>query len=64
MLVTIHCYGNDDEDNMEVIITPGLQANCTTTYVADPSEQRALYDRLESISNNIKINDNGVVEEQ
>lgn len=64
MLVTIHCYGNNDEDNMEVVITPGLQANCTTTYVSDPTEQRALYDRLESISSNIEIDDNGIVKEK
>ncbi len=64
MLVTLHCYGNDNEDNMDVIITPALQTNCTTQYVSDYSEQRELYDRLEAISVKIEIDDNGIVRNQ
>ena len=62
MLVTLHCYGDNDEDHMEVLITPALQANCTTTYVADSKDQRALYDRLEDISVNVEISNDGKVE--
>ena len=62
MLLTIHCYGNNDEDNMEVLITPALQANCTTTYVSDADDQRALFDRLEDISVNVQIDNDGKVE--
>lgn len=61
MLVTIHCYGDDDNSNMEVLITPALQSNCKTTYVSDPADQRKLYDYLESISINVDIDDEGKV---
>ena len=61
MLITLHCYGDNDEENMDVIITPALQANCTTQYVADGAKQRELYDRLEDISVNIEIDYNGIV---
>jgi len=64
MLVSVHCYGNDEESNMEVIITPALQKNCKTTYISDSAEQRKLYDRLESISNNVVIDDSGKVSEK
>lgn len=64
MLVTVHCYGNDSESNMEVIITPALQKNCKTTYISDSAEQRKLFDRLESISNNVVIDDSGKVSEK
>ena len=63
MLVTVHCYGNDSQSNMEVIITPALQKNCKTTYVSDSAEQRKLYDRLESISRNVSIDDSGKLTE-
>ena len=42
-------------------ITPALQANCTTVGLTDPSQQRAFYDRLEAISVNVSIDDNGYV---
>ena len=61
MLVNIHCFGNDEEDHMEVIITPGLQSNFKTTYVSDPEDQRKLYDRLEDISLGVEIGDDGKV---
>lgn len=62
MLINLHCYGNDDEQHMDVIITPGLQTGCTTQYVKDAVEQRALYDRLEDISVNVDIDDEGKIE--
>lgn len=64
MLIKVHCYGNDEEHNMDVIIVPALQKNCKTTYVSDLSEQRKLYDRLESISKNAVIDDSGKVSEK
>ena len=64
MLITLHCYGDNDEENMDVIITPALQANCTTQYVADGAKQRQLYDRLESISVNAQISDDGIVTQE
>ncbi|SFO64212.1 poly-gamma-glutamate synthesis protein (capsule biosynthesis protein) [Pseudobutyrivibrio sp. JW11] len=64
MLITLHCYGDNDEENMDVIITPALQANCTTQYVADGAKQRQLYDRLESISVNAQISDDGIITQE
>ena len=64
MLINVHCYGNDEEDHMEVIITPALQHDCTTTYVSDASKQRALYDRLQKISKNVYIDNAGKVLEK
>lgn len=63
MLVTVHCYGDNENSNMELEITPALQANCKTTYVSDPAGQRKLYDYLESISINVEIDDDGIVKE-
>lgn len=64
MLITVHCYGNDNEEHLEVIITPALQKNCKTAYVSDAAEQRKLYDRLEAISINAVIDDSGKVTEK
>ncbi len=64
MLVTVHCYGNDEENNIDLIITPALQKNCRTSYVSDSAEQRKLYDRLEAISVNAVIDDSGKVTEK
>ena len=64
MLVTLHCYGDNDEDNMDVIITPALQTNCTTLSVGDKEKHQELYNRLEAISVNVEIDDNGVVRGQ
>ena len=61
MLVNIHCFGNDEEDHLEVIITPGLQSNFKTSYVSNPEDQRKLYDRLEDISFGVEIDDDGKV---
>lgn len=63
MLVNLHCYGNNDESHMEVKIIPALQSNCRTTYVSDSEAQRQLYDRLENISVNVEIDNEGVVRE-
>lgn len=64
MLVTLHCFGNDTQSNIEVIITPALQKGCRTSCVSDSAGQRKLYDRLESISNNVVIDDSGKVSEK
>ena len=63
MLVTLHIYGDDSSSNLEVQITPALQSNCTTSYVSDSTDQRKLYDYLESISINVDIDDTGIVTE-
>lgn len=64
MLIAVHCYGNNDEQHLEITVIPALQKNCTTTYVSDSAEQRKLYNRLESISKNAVIDDSGKVTEK
>ncbi len=61
MLITLHFYGEGNENNMDVIITPAIQQNCVTSYVEDAESQRALYDRLEEISINVEIDDRGIL---
>lgn len=61
MLISLHCYGDDTSDNIEVEIIPALQENCRTKYVSDPQAQRVLYDYLESISRGVYIEDDGRV---
>jgi poly-gamma-glutamate synthesis protein (capsule biosynthesis protein) len=64
MLISVHCYGNSEEQHLDVNVIPALQKNCTTTYVSDSGEQRQLYDRLESISKNAVIDDSGKITEK
>ena len=64
MLITLHCYGNNEEDHMDVYIIPALQKDLTTSYVSDQAKQRKLYDRLESISVNAVIDNDGKVSEK
>lgn len=61
MLISLHCYGDDTSDNIEVEIIPALQENCRTSYVSDPQAQRVLYDYLEGISRGVYIEDDGRV---
>lgn len=61
MLITLHCYGDSDSDDMDVVITPALQEGCQTRIVSDSRKQRELYDYLESISIDVRIDDAGRV---
>ncbi len=63
MLVTLHCYGNNDEQNMDVIITPAIQSGCQTKYISDEEQQEKFYNRLESISINVEIDENGILKD-
>ncbi len=62
MLVQLHFYGDDDEQNLEVQIVPALQANAATTILTDEEERREFFDRMERISIRIEITDEGIVE--
>lgn len=64
MLINLRFYGNDEEEHLEVQVIPALQENYVTSYVSEPTEQRALYDRLEEISVNVEISDEGMVKEK
>lgn len=61
MLVTLHIYGDDTESRLDVSITPALQAGCATRAV-EGEEARALFDRLEEISIDVRIGDDGSVQ--
>ena len=63
MLISVHCYGDDNEKHLEVSVVPALQKGCKTAYVSDAAGQRALFDRLESISKNVSIDDSGKLTE-
>ena len=47
----------------EMSFTPCLQSDYQTQYLTDTDEQRNLYDRLEALSPNISVDDNGVITE-
>ncbi len=42
---------------------PAVQAGYRTVYASEESEQRRIYDFLESISVNVEISDDGIVSE-
>lgn len=47
----------------EMSFTPCLQSESKTQYLTDTDEQRNLYDRLEALSPNISVDNNGVITE-
>lgn len=63
MLLQLHFTGNDEAGSLELTVIPAVQAAYCTTYAADASEQRRIYDFLESISVNVEIADDGTVQE-
>lgn len=48
----------------EMSFTPCLQSDSKTQYLTDTEEQRNLYDRLEALSPNISVDNNGVITEE
>lgn len=63
MLLDLHFYGNDEEQNLEVKVIPAVQSNYTTTYADTVEEQERIYAFLEDISVNVEIDDEGIVRE-
>lgn len=63
MLVQLHFSGDDTETQLSVQVIPAVQAEYKTTYASEESEQRRIYDFLESISVNVDILDDGTVVE-
>lgn len=64
MLLDLHFFGSDEEQNLEVKVIPGVQSNYTTTYAGSTEEQERIYTFLEDISVNVEISEEGVVTEQ
>lgn len=63
MLVQLHFSGDDTEKQLTVQVIPAVQDGYKTTYASEESEQRRIYDFLESISVNANILDDGTVVE-
>lgn len=61
MLVKLHFYGNETEQQLEVQIVPALQKNATTTIITDSAEKEAFFERLEEISDQVEITSEGIV---
>ena len=61
MLLLLHFSGDDSETQLTVQVIPAVQSGCRTTYASEFSEQRRIYDFLESISVNVEISDEGIV---
>ena len=61
MLLQLHFYGDDENQQLEVKVIPAVQSNCTTTGVTEKQEQRRIFDFLEEISINVAITKDGVV---
>lgn len=62
MLVDLHFTGDDQRSQLEVQIIPAVQKEYRTTAV-NGDEARRIYDFLEKISMNVKIDDFGIVSE-
>lgn len=62
MLVDLHFTGDDQRSQLEVQIIPAVQKEYRTTAV-NGEEARRIYDFLEKISTDIKIDDFGIVSE-
>ena len=63
MLVQLHFSGDDTQSQLTVQVVPAVQAEYRTIYAGELSEQRRIYDFLESISINVQISDQGIVTE-
>lgn len=61
MLVKLHFYGDENEQQLEAQIVPALQANATTTIIIDKEEKEAFFVRMEGISEHIEITSEGFV---
>lgn len=63
MLLQLHFSGDEETSGLTVQVIPAVQAGYRTTYAAEETEQRRIYDFLEEISVNVKISDEGMVSE-
>lgn len=64
MLVQLHFYGDDHNNNLEVTVVPAIQSDATTQIVTNKKEKDRIFSFLEDISINIEIDENGSVYEK
>ena len=61
MLLQLEITGNDTESHVGVRVIPAVQKGYCTQYAEDETQQRRIFDYLESISENIQILEDGSV---
>lgn len=61
VLLQLHFYGDDVNQQLEVKLVPAIQSGFCTTGVTEKEEQRRIFDFLEEISINVVITKDGVV---
>lgn len=61
MLLDLHFYGDDQEQNLEVRVIPAVQRDLTTKYADTAEEQERIYSFLEEISIDVEISEEGIV---
>ena len=64
MLIDLHFYGDDDQQQLEVQVIPAIQSGHRTTIVKEAEEQERVYSLLEDISINVEIDFEGRVLEK
>ena len=64
MLIDLHFYGDDDQQQLEVQVIPAIQSGHRTTIVKEAEEQERIYSFLEDISINVEIDFEGRVLEK
>lgn len=63
MLIELHFFGNDEEQNLEVKMIPAIQTRAMTNWV-DETERERIFEFMESISVNVEIDEEGIVRER
>ena len=64
MLLQLHFSGDDAGTELTVQVIPAVQSGCRTVYAAEETEQRRIFEFLESISVNVEIGEDGTVTER
>lgn len=64
MLINIHFYGSDTEQNVDVQVIPAIQSHMETYGVTGTEDEERIYQFLEDISINVEIDENGYVKEK
>ena len=54
MLVKLHFYGNENEQQLEAQIVPALQKNATTTIITDEVEKEAFFEKWKGFLTRLK----------
>lgn len=63
MLLDLHFYGDDENQQLDVSVIPAIQSGCRTQVVTENEEKERIYSFLEEISVNVEIDSEGVIHE-